>query len=312
MSSRIELSVIIPVTDRYDNIEEIYYDYKQNIKATNMAFEIVYIVDSHFDEVLENLKKLNKKGERIKIIKLAKSFSETTALNIGFDNSSGDIILTLPAYQQVQASEIPYLIKALDSHDMVVGRRWPRKDSGFNRIRSKLFNLLLKGVSDLQIHDAGCNVRAFKRDVINEVHVYGDLHRFFPIIADRYGFKVVELNVAQSDRDISRRIYSTSAYLRTLLDILTIFFLIKFTKKPLRFFGLLGLGIFFIGLIATLYIVGERLFLGVSLANRPALLLSSLLIVFSIQVMAIGLIGEIIIFTHAKELKEYTVYEIIN
>jgi hypothetical protein len=131
-------------------------------------------------------------------------------------------------------------------------------------------------------------------------------------MAHRQGFRVIELDVTQSEKDIHQRIYAPGLYVRRLLDLLTIFFLIKFTKKPLRFFGLVGTTLFSVGLITSLYLIGERLFLGISLADRPALILSSLLVVLGVQIIAIGLIGEIIIFTHAKDIKEYKIDTIIN
>ncbi len=195
---------------------------------------------------------------------------------------------------------------------MVLARRWPRRDSLLNRLQNRLFNFLLRLSTDLEIHDAGCSARAFKRNVIEEIQLYGDLHRFFPVMAHRQGFHVIELNITQSKKDIHQRLYSPGLYVRRLLDLLTIFFLIKFTKKPLRFFGLVGTTLFGLGIVSSLYIIAERLFFDVPLADRPALFLSSLLIILGVQIIAIGLIGEIIIFTHAKDLKEYKIDKIIN
>jgi glycosyltransferase involved in cell wall biosynthesis len=307
----IELSVVIPVTERYDPVQELYHIYKQEIDRLGMSYEIIYVIDGNFPEAFAALEKLREK-EKITIITLAKWFGEATALNAAFSNSSGDIILTLPAYQQIEAHEIPRLLHALTDYDMVLARRWPRSDSFFNKLQSKIFNSLVRSFSGLEVHDAGCSVRAFKRQVVNEVSIYGDLHRFLPVMAHRQGFRVTEINAAQSQSDAFRRIYSPGLYVRRLLDILTVFFLIKFTKKPLRFFGLVGSALFSIGAITTLYLVIERLVFDVALGDRPALILSSLLIILGIQIIAIGLIGEIIIFTHAKDLKEYTIDEIIN
>jgi hypothetical protein len=195
---------------------------------------------------------------------------------------------------------------------MVLSHRWPRHDSLLNRLQTKFFNFLLRRSTDLKIRDAGCSVRAFTKEVVKESQLYGDLHRFFPVIAHRQGFKVTEINVAQSQKDTHHRIYAPGVYIRRLLDLLTIFFLIKFTKKPLRFFGLVGSTLFALGLVSTLYILIERLFFDIGLADRPALFLSSLLIVLGVQIIAIGLIGEIIIFTHAKDIKEYKIDKIIN
>jgi len=308
---KIELSVIIPVTERYDPVQELFYKYKQGIEAAGMEHEIIYVLDGRYPEVLESLTALQK-TEQITVITLAKLYGEATALTAAFSKSSGDIIMTLPAYQQVEAGEIPALIRAIDDSDMVMARRWPRKDSLINRLQSRVFNFLLRSFTELKIHDAGCGVRVFRRVVMEEVHIYGDLHRFLPITAHRQGFRVKEVNVAQSQGDVFRRIYAPGIYVRRLLDLLTVFFLVKFTKKPLRFFGLVGSVLFGIGLLITVYIVGERVFFHVAMANRPALIMSSLLIVLGVQVVAIGLIGEIIIFTHARDIKEYRIDRIIN
>ena len=155
-------------------------------------------------------------------------------------------------------------------------------------------------------------MRAFKREIAQEVTIYGDQHRFLPVLASRRGFKVRELKVGQSPKDQFRGVYRPREYVHRLLDIFTVFFLVRFTKKPLRFFGMIGSVTLAIGVVFVLYLVIERLFMDVPLAERPALLLSSLLVVLGVQILALGLIGELIIFTHARELKEYTVDEIIN
>ena len=307
----IELSVIIPVTERYDPIVELFYEYKRGVEASGKEYEFIYILNSDQTDTLRKLTKLQE-TEEITIIMLAKWFGEATALSAAFSKISGDIILTLPAYQQIESDEIPQLIAALDNCDMVLARRWPRRDTLLNRLQSRLFNFLLRLSTDLEIHDAGCSARAFKRNVIDEIQLYGDLHRFFPVMAHRQGFRVIEINVAQSEKDFHQRLYAPGIYIRRLLDLLTIFFLIKFTKKPLRFFGLVGTTLFALGIVSSLYVIVERLFFDVSLADRPALFLSSLLIVLGVQIIAIGLIGEIIIFTHAKDIKEYKIDKIIN
>ncbi len=307
----IELSVIIPITERYDPVAELFSEYKRGVDATGLSYEIIYVVDGEHPEAFDELVNLQK-TENITIITLAKLFGEATALNAAFSKSSGDILLTLPAYLQIEPDEIPGLVASLENCDMALARRWPRNDSVINRLQTKLFNFLLRFSTDLSIHDAGCSARVFNRNVVDEVHIYGDLHRFFPVMAHQQGFRVIEVDIAQSRKDVRRRIYSPGLYVRRALDLLTIFFLIKFTKKPLRFFGLVGATLFGLGLAATAYLVGERLFFDVALADRPALILSSLLLVLGIQIIAIGLIGEIIIFTHARDLKEYKIEKIIN
>ncbi len=311
MSNHIEVSVIIPVSERFDDVPALYHDYKNALQASGYSYEFVYVLDGEFPDVLAALKTLRDQGEQITIIQLAKWFGEATALTAGFEHSSGEMILTLPAYYQVEPGEIPKVLEGLKTHDMVVARRWPRIDSSINQIQAKLFHWAL-GFTGCNFRDLGCAVRAFKRQVIDEVTVYGDQHRFLPVLADRRGFRIIEIDTQQSSKDVQRRIYKPGVYLRRMLDFITVFFLVKFTKKPLRFFGLIGTGTLVVGGIMLLVLVIERLFFGVPLADRPALLLSSLLVVLGVQIFAIGLIGELIIFTHAKDLKEYTIAEIIN
>lgn len=310
-TQNIDLTVVIPITERFDSVSELYHEYKRGVDSTGLNYEFIYVLDGEQPQALSELTKLQQ-SDKLTIITLAKWFGEATALNAAFSKAKGDIILTLPAYQQIESGEIPKMVTSLDDCDMVLARRWPRNDSIFNRLQAWLFNFLLRFSTDLQIRDAGCSARVFTRNIIEDVQLYGDLHRFFPVMAYRQGFRVIELDVAQAESDKHRRIYSPGLYVRRLLDLLTIFFLIKFTKKPLRFFGLVGSTLFGIGLFATLYLVGERLFFDVALGDRPALILSSLLVVLGIQVIAIGLIGEIIIFTHAKDIKEYKIDKIIN
>jgi len=312
MGPSTELSVIVPVVERYDDVAELYRAYKKGLEDSGKSYEFIYVIDGDFGEVMEVLKRLIAEGEKIKVIKLARWFGEATALTIGIQHSSGSSILTLPAYQQVEAHEIPRLIESLKDYDMVIARRWPRKDSLFNRIQSWVFHMLLNPVSDFKFHDIGCGVRVFRKQVAQEISIYGDQHRFLPILAHKYGFRVLEVDAAQSQKDTSKRVYSPGTYVQRMLDIFTIFFLVKFTKKPLRFFGILGSSVFTVGFLVLLYLLFAKVFQGVALAGRPILLLGTLLVVLGVQVFAIGLIGEIIIFTHAKDIKEYTIDQIIG
>ncbi len=312
MSDTAEVSAIVPVGRRYDDIQGLHYAYKGGLQSSGRRYEIIYVLDGNFPQVFEQLRSLQAEGEQIKIIKLAKFFGEATALTAGFDNSSGEIILTLPAYYQVEPSEISKILGGLDGHDMVISRRWPRAGSRFEQLRRHTFHWMLKFFIGSSFRDLGCGVRAFKRQVMVEIPVYGDQHRFLPVLASRQGFRVKELDVKQSPKDYFRGSYRPREHLHRILDIITLFFLARFTKKPLRFFGMIGTATFAVGSIVTLYLVIERLFFHKALAERPALLLSSLLIVLGVQIFALGLIGELIIFTHAKDMKEYTIDEIIN
>jgi glycosyltransferase involved in cell wall biosynthesis len=306
------VSIIIPVSERYDDIVPLYEAYQQALDDYEPEF--VYVLDGDFPDSMQALKELKARGEPVSIVKLARCFGEATALTAGFKQTGGDIIVTLPAYEQVVPAEIEKVLAEIlrGQTDLVVGRRWPRIDTWINRLQAAVFNSFSRLMVGRQFNDLGCSVRAMKRQVLEEVPLYGDQHRFLPILADKQGFRMVEVNVQQSPRDAFRRVYAPGVYVRRLLDLFTVFFLTKFTKKPLRFFGLVGALLLVAGFLTIIYPVIERMFFGVALMDRPVILLGSLMLLLGVQVLAIGLVGEIIIFTHASELREYTVEEIIN
>jgi glycosyltransferase involved in cell wall biosynthesis len=316
-NKEIELSVVIPYSSahKYDSPKEIYDAYKEMLDSIGLNYEIIVIIDGEQDGFKSEIKKiyeLKEAGGDIKIIKLARWFGEGTALSIAFDHSCGEKILTLPPYKQVEISEIPGLIDALQHNDMVIGNRWPRLDGLLNRVQSKIFHYLVCFRGDIKFHDMGCNVRCFKRRILEKVHIYGEQHRFFPILVHRYGYKVLEFDITQSKEDVFQKLYPFGTYLRRYMDLVSVFFLVKFTKKPLRFFGISGVFILFLGTLLSIYLFVERIFFHIPLRNRPMLLLDLLFFVIGVQLFAIGLIGEIIIFTHARELKDYTIEKIIN
>jgi len=310
--SRVEVSAIIPVSERHDDTRSLYFDYKEALDQTGLAYETVFVLDGQFPRIAEELKDMRANGERIRVIQLTKSFGEAAALTVGFDNSSGDLLLTLPAYYQASPADISKLFAGLEQNDMVIGRRWPRTDSKLKQLQTRAFHGILHFVADCSFRDLGCGLRLFRRQVVDEIPLYGDQHRFLPVLAEQRGFRVTEIDVAQSERDTAPKVYASGVYLRRILDILTVFFLVKFTKKPLRFFGLIGSSVLAFGGLILLIVIVQRLFFGVGLGDRPALVLSSLFVVLGVQLLALGLIGELIIFTHARDIKEYTIEKILN
>jgi hypothetical protein len=180
------------------------------------------------------------------------------------------------------------------------------------RVRRRAFHGIVGSVTGMRLRDLGCGARAMRRQVLEELSLYGDQHRFLPVLAYRQGFRVTEVEVAQSKQDRFDGVYQAREYIHRILDIVSVFFLVRFTKKPLRFFGMVGVSIFSIGTLLTLWLVVERLFLGHALSDRPALLLTSLMIVLGLQLFALGLLGELIIFTHARAIKDYQVEKVIQ
>lgn len=308
-----KLSVVIPISERYDDLREIYLQYAREILSSGLTHEFIFVVDGPDQGVLDTLQGLKKEYPAIVVITLGRWFGEATALAAGFEIAKGETIVTVPAYFQAQPSEIHRVLKtfAEQEQDLVIAWRYPRIDCLFNRFQSRVFHVLIRFLIGTNYQDISCGLRVMKRKVAQEIRLYGDLHRFLPLLAHQRGFKIVEVSVQQSPHDAKKRVYGPGVYLRRLLDILTLFFLYKFTRKPLRFFGLVGSGIFFAGAILTAYLGVDRL-LGVPLASRPLLILGVLWMVFGVQLFSIGLLGEIIIFTHARDLKEYHTQEIVK
>ncbi|HVY81516.1 MAG TPA: glycosyltransferase [Steroidobacteraceae bacterium] len=307
-----DLSAIIPVCGRHRELAALYREYKAALDALAPQVEMIVVIDGPQPQVTEQIEQLLEAGEPLTVIELTRSFGEATALMAGFQRASAPIIVTLPAYHQVEAQEIGKLVAALDGVDMAIAHRWPRAGSRWEFARRGAFHGIIAKVTGQRFRDLGCGVRAFKRRVLEEISLYGDQHRFLPVLANRQGFRVAEIDVRQSPKDRFDRGYTLRDYTRRALDIFSVFFLVRFTKRPLRFFGMIGATTFGLGVLLTTWLVIDRLILHHPLADRPALLLSSLLVVMGLQLFALGLLGELIIFTHARELKDYKIDRIIE
>lgn len=312
MADGVDLSVIIPVGARHADAGALLSAYRSGLNALGCSYQIIFVLDGQRPQFAAALRKLLTAGEDFTVVGLTRSFGEATAIMAGFSRAAGRSILTLPAYLQIDAAEIGKLVAGLETHDLAVGRRWPRAGGLLEQFRRWAFHGLLAWVTRLQFHDLACGARAFKRQVLEEIQLYGDQHRFLAVLADRQGFKVGEIDLRQSPEDRFQGVYGPREYFRSFLDIFTVFFLVRFTKRPLRFFGMMGITTFGVGALWMLVLVVQRLAYDQALADRPALLLASLLLVLGLQVFAIGLLGELIIFTHARELKDYQVSEIIE
>jgi len=311
-SADVEVSVIVPVGDRHADAVELYRDYKAGLDGLDRAYEVIFVLDGPREQFAAGLESMLDDGAQFTVVSLSRAFGEATALMAGFEYASGQTIMTLPAYFQVESAALETLVDTLDSADVVLGRRWPRAGGPLERLRRALFHRLLGWVTRLDVSDVGCGARALDRRVLEEVQLYGDQHRFLGVLADRLGFRVREVDVRQSPRDRFEGIYQPGEYARGVLDIFTVFFLVRFTKRPLRFFGMVGVTTFAIGALAVAVMVIQKLFFAQGLTERPALLLASLLVVLGLQFFALGLLGELLIFTHARGLKDYQVERVIQ
>lgn len=302
------VSVIVPVVERADDLETLYRTFAGELEARGEAHEFLFVFDGGFTPP-PGLAALSQERDDIRLLRFARTFGETAALRLGIERSRGDAILTLPAYYQVKPEGLGALLTALDAgSDMVVASRSPRLDSWFNRVQSAAFHRMLAGVTDRRFHDIACGVRLMRRPVAEALPLYGDLHRFIPALALREGYVVDEVPVPQHPQDARTRVYGPGVYVRRLLDIAAFFFLAKFTEKPLRFFGLVGSLFFLAGSVTSVFLLIARLG-GQAIANRPLLLLAVLLLALGVQLMGLGLVGEIIVHLRAPHRRAYRVRE---
>ena len=307
------ISVIIPVGRRHENVRELYDEYRAGLDAVRMPYEFVFVMDGPYRDTMKEVESIIDSGPgNIQMVVLSRSFGESTAIMAGFERTSGDIIVTLPAYHQIDADDIGKLIAPLETKDLVQGWRWPRAGGAWERIRRSMFHGFVARFTGMRLHDVGCGARAMKRAVLQELSLYGDQHRLLAVLANRQGFSVTEVEVRQSEEDRFPGAYAPREYVHFVLDVFTVFFLVRFTKKPLRFFGMLGASMFGLGALVVLYLVFDRIVFSVSLADRPALLLSALVVVLGLQLFALGLLAELIIFTHARGMKDYQTAEVIQ
>jgi glycosyltransferase involved in cell wall biosynthesis len=302
------ISVVVPVVERTDDLVSVYRAFAGELDRRPEDYEFLFVFDGRFTPPPE-LIALSRETGRIKLLRFVREFGETAALRLGIERSRGDLVLTLPAYFQVQPEGIPLLLDAVEAGaDMAVANRSPRLDSWLNRAQSRLFHSIVGGVSDQRFHDMACGVRLMRRTVAETLPLYGDLHRFIPALALREGFQVQEVSVAQHPSDARTRVYRPGVYFRRLLDIAAFFFLAKFTEKPLRFFGLVGSVFLGAGGVLSLVLLVERVE-GQGIANRPALLLAVLLVALGVQLIGLGLVGEIIVHLRAPHRRAYRVRE---
>lgn len=309
---KIRASVIVAVQNFVDEIDGVYDALISGLGKTRRNFEVVFVDDGSADGSWSHLKKMAQRDRRLKLIRMRTSFGEAAAFDAGFKQAKGDKIAFFTTRVRINPAQVADLMKKLDDgYDLVMGWRFPRRDSALNQRISKAFNAIIKWISKTELHDNNSGVFAAKRELLETIPLYGNLNIFLPTLAARKGFKVTDARIEQLPGKFRQSKYLPE-YIQRLLDIVAVFFLTNYSKKPLHFLGFIGLVFTLVGAGMNLYLFFYRLFQFGPIAGRPLLLLGALLLVIGIQMISIGLIGEMIIFTHAKEIKEYTIEEILE
>ena len=306
------VSVLVPVWQTPEPLAPLYLEYAGPIQAKGWKFEFVFIAEPGFSHEIESLLKLAKDGAPIRVLQVAQEVDESSLYQAGLGFARGSILVTLPGYRRIEADHLPKLIeRVIGGTDLVVARRWPRRDAWINRVQNRLLHFLLRSTAGGHFRDVACGVRAMRGEVLLNTPVYGDSFRFFSLLAQQAGYTVEEISVPQHPADRRARIYRPSLYSKRLIDLLGIYVILRFTSRPLRFFGAVGGALVFIGgvilLISLLHGIAD-----ITSAARVGLIAGLFLLVLGIQTLAIGLIGEIIVFLQAPVQSRYRIVERIN
>lgn len=307
-----DLSVVVPLFDEEVNLSQLYARIKPVIENLSKSYEIIFVDDGSLDDSFSILEDLHTKDKTIKVIQLRRNFGKASALSAGFKYASGKVIITMDADLQDDPKEIPNFVKKLDEgYDLVSGWRFKREDPFSKTISSRLFNYLTSIFTGVRVHDFNCGFKAYRKEVIKDVSLYGELHRYIPVLAHWRGFKIGEIRVRHHPRIYGKSKYGIRRLFRGLTDLVTVIFLTKYMTKPLHLFGAIGVLVFLIGLIINIYLLFIK-FLGEGIGDRPLLLLGVLLTVIGFQIISTGLIGEMIAGTKGKDKEDYVIRRILD
>lgn len=308
----VDVSVIVPVQTGDAEVDEVVDALGSELDGEERTWEIIFVFDGVEGVAAQKVHALRERlGSRIKSIAFKNSFGESICLSAAFERALGRYIITSPQYVQVDPVELRTMLGELDrGADFVTPWRHPRVDPVLNRVQSAAFNWVIRQIIRMEFHDLNCYFRAIRREVLEQVAVYGDMYRFLPVIAFKQGFRVVEVRVRHLKEWGKAGWFGMGVYLRRALDVFAVMFLTKFTLMPLRFFGPVG-GLFALaGFVITAYLTFMKWGLDQPVGNRPLLLGGMMLIVLGVQIIGFGLVGEIIIFSQARNLKEYRIERI--
>ena len=311
-----DLSIVIPVYNEKESVGRLYERLNNTLSKLKITYEVILVDDGSTDGTYAELIKIHKKNSSYKIIRFRRNFGQTSAMSAGFHYSSGEVIITLDADLQNDPKDIPAVLKKLDEgYDIVSGWRKDRKDKAISRrFPSIVANKIISWLTGVHLHDYGCTLKAYRKEVIENIELYGEMHRYIPAVASRMGVSVTEIPVTHHGRKYGKSKYGISRTIRVILDIITIKFLLSYSQRPIQIFGLLGLMSGTAGFITTAYLIIMRIFFNQGLADRPLFILSIFMIFIGIQLITMGLLAEINmrIYHEAQDKPTYVIRDIIQ
>lgn len=300
MSQTPKFSLVIPIYNEEDNVEGLVSEVTPVLEGLDGPYEIIAVDDGSTDKTHEKLKALREKDDRLKVIRFRGNFGQTAAFAAGFSHAKGETIITIDADLQNDPADIPALIAKLDEgFDIVSGWRHDRQDTFITRkLPSMIANKIISWTTNVHLHDYGCSLKVFHKDVVKNINLYGEMHRFIPAVASWMGVKVAEVKVNHRPRVAGISKYGIDRTIRVILDLITVKFLLSYSTSPIQIFGLLGFMSGGFGFLLALWLSFQKLILGLPLGNRPALLLAVLLILVGVQLISIGLLAEMLSRTY--------------
>ena len=296
------ISVVVPVYDEELTLALLYEELEAALEPLERPWEVVFVDDGSTDGSFAALTRLHAAQGNVRVVRLRRNFGKAAALGTGFAQARGDVVVTIDADLQDVPAEIPRLLAKLDEgFDLVSGWKAKRRDPWLRRALSKLFNVATSRISGLRLHDLNCGLKAYRAEVLAGLRIYGELHRFLPVLAHYRGYRVAELTVAHRERAHGRSRYGPERYLRGFLDLLTVTFIGRYRHRPLHLFGGLGLllGAAGVGVLAYLTVVKAT---GEAIGHRPLLLLGVLLVVVGLQLFSLGLLSEMVTSQHEERM----------
>jgi glycosyltransferase involved in cell wall biosynthesis len=298
------ISVVIPVHDEERSVALLYDELRSALEPLDTEWEAIFVDDGSSDGTFAALTRLHSGAGNVRVVRLRRHFGKAAALGAGFDQARGDTVVTMDGDLQDDPAEIPRLLAKLDEgFDLVSGWKARRRDPLSRRILSRLFNSVTSRFSGVRLHDMNCGLKAYRAEVVHGLRLYGELHRFIPVLAHYRGFRIAELPVNHRPREHGRSRYGIERYLRGFLDLLTVSFIGRYRHRPLHLFGGLGLGLMAVGIAILVYLTVDKA-LGHAIGGRPLLTLGVLLVVVGMQFFSLGLISEMITSHHEERAQE--------
>jgi len=306
------LSIVIPVFNEADCLEPLHAEIDVAL-ADQRPFEVVYVDDGSTDRSATVMQRLAARHDNVRVVLLRRNFGKAAALTHGFAETRGDIVVTMDGDRQDDPDEIPKLLAGLErGHDLVSGWKQSRQDPVTKTLPSRFFNWTVRHTTGLKLHDFNCGLKAYRREVIDNISVYGELHRYIPVLAANAGFDVTEEKVAHRRRMAGYSKYNWRRFMRGYLDLLTVLFLGRYGHRPQHLFGALGTVMVLIGLVVDVYLTIYKI-LGHAIGQRPLFVFANLLIVVGVQLFSVGLLGELLAFGRAREGRDaYQVERVLD